>query len=60
MQVVKAGFSERRKKLRSSLSSGLGVSKEQADELLKRAVIAPDARAQELSLNQWYKLSELV
>ena len=57
-RVVKAGFSERRKKLRSSLGSGLSVSKEQADELLKRAVIAPDARAQELSLDQWYKLSE--
>lgn len=55
-RVVKAGFSEKRKKLRSSLSGGLGIDKAKADELLKAAGIDPDARAQELSLNQWYKL----
>ncbi|MBI2009487.1 hypothetical protein HYS84_03755 [Candidatus Saccharibacteria bacterium] len=31
-----------------------------ADKLLKKTSIDPDARAQELSLEQWYKLSELV
>jgi len=31
-----------------------------ANKLLKQTSIDPDARAQELSLNQWYKLSELV
>ena len=60
MKVVKAGFSERRKKLRSSLAGGLIISKDRAEELLKQAGINPSARAQELSLNQWYKLSELV
>jgi 16S rRNA (adenine1518-N6/adenine1519-N6)-dimethyltransferase len=56
-KVVKAGFSERRKKLRSSLAGGLGVSKAAADELLKRAGINGDLRAQELSLEQWYILA---
>lgn len=55
--VVRAGFSERRKKLRSSLSGGLRISKEEADALLARAGISPEARAQELSLEQWHTLS---
>jgi len=54
--VVKAGFSERRKKLRSSLSGGLRISKQAASELLDRAGISPDARAQELSLDEWRRL----
>jgi 16S rRNA (adenine1518-N6/adenine1519-N6)-dimethyltransferase len=56
-RMVKAGFSERRKKLRSSLSGGLQIEKEQADELLKTAGISESARAQELSLEDWYKLT---
>jgi 16S rRNA (adenine1518-N6/adenine1519-N6)-dimethyltransferase len=56
-QVVKAGFSERRKKLRSSLSGGLRLEKTQIDELLAKAAIASDARAQELSIEQWKRLS---
>jgi 16S rRNA (adenine1518-N6/adenine1519-N6)-dimethyltransferase len=55
--VVRAGFSERRKKLRSSLSGGLRISKEEADALLARAGISPEVRAQELSLEQWHTLS---
>lgn len=55
-QLVRAGFSEKRKKLRSSLSGGLHISKEAADELLKKAAIPPNARAQELTLKQWYTL----
>jgi len=55
-RLVKAGFSGRRKKLRSSLSAGLGIPKEQADELLVKAYISGEKRAQELSLQDWYKL----
>jgi len=55
-RIVRAGFSERRKKLRSSLSGGLQIPKEQADELLRRSGINPGARAQELSLEQWHNL----
>src|SRR3989344_5389957 len=55
-KIVKAGFSERRKKLRSSLAGGLGISKEQADRLLAAARVGSDSRAQELSLQQWYRL----
>lgn len=55
-QVVKAGFSERRKKLRGSLSGGLGLTKTETDELLRRAGINGDLRAQNLNLEQWHEL----
>lgn len=55
-RLVKAGFSERRKKLRSSLAGGLNMSREETDTLIKSAGIDPNLRAQELSLDQWYKL----
>lgn len=56
MMIVKAGFSERRKKLRSSLSGGLNIPKQEADNLLKRAGIDGGLRAQALSLDDWHKL----
>lgn len=57
-KVVRAGFSEKRKKLRSSLSGALHLSKSEVDDWLKRADIQPDARAQELTLEQWSTLLE--
>jgi 16S rRNA (adenine1518-N6/adenine1519-N6)-dimethyltransferase len=58
-RVVKAGFSAKRKKLRSSLSGGLGVSKQQVEELLQKAGINPDLRAEDLTLAEWQKLTEV-
>ncbi len=55
-RLVKAGFSEKRKKLRSSLNGGLHLPKDQVDAWLKEAGIKADARAQELSLQQWREL----
>lgn len=55
-RLVKAGFSARRKKLRSSLSGGLRLSKPEAEAMLTRAGISPDRRAQELSLDEWHTL----
>lgn len=55
-KIVRAGFSEKRKKLRSSLSGGLQISKQEADALLLRAGVSVDARAQELTLEQWHQL----
>lgn len=53
-QVVKAGFSGRRKMLRSSLSAGLQISKQDADQLLINAGIDGNLRAQNLSLQDWH------
>ncbi len=55
-QLVKAGFSEKRKMLRSSLSGGLGITKAEAEELLAKAGIDSGLRAQALSLDDWHKL----
>lgn len=56
MRIVRAGFGEKRKKLRSSLAGGLGVSKAEADSLLEKAGINGDLRAQNLGLEDWHKL----
>ena len=55
-RIVKAGFSAKRKKLRSSLSGGLGIDKGMAEELLKNAGISPDARAEDLAIEDWKRL----
>lgn len=55
-RLVKAGFSAKRKKLRSSLSGGLGISKSEVEAMLHNANISPDARAENLSISDWQKL----
>lgn len=55
-RVVKAGFSAKRKKLRSSLAGGLGISKQEAESLLQKAGISPDARAEDLAIKDWGNL----
>lgn len=54
--LVKSGFGEKRKKLANSLSGGLGTSKEQTRELIEKCGFSQNIRAQELSLQQWFKL----
>ncbi len=55
-RAVKAGFGEKRKTLRNSLSGGLHLPKEQVEACLAGAGLHPNARAQELSLQQWKTL----
>ncbi|HSD82588.1 MAG TPA: 16S rRNA (adenine(1518)-N(6)/adenine(1519)-N(6))-dimethyltransferase RsmA [Anaerolineae bacterium] len=57
---IKAGFSQKRKTLRNSLSSGLHISPAQAVDLLTRASIDPQRRAETLSIEEWERLSSLV
>jgi 16S rRNA (adenine1518-N6/adenine1519-N6)-dimethyltransferase len=59
-RVVKAGFSSKRKKLRSSLSGGLKISKLEVEALLKRANISSDVRAEALALDDWERLTRIV
>ena len=56
--VAHAGFSERRKKLRSSIAAGLRVSKPEAEALLRHADINPNARAEDLSIADWQRLAK--
>jgi len=59
-KLIKAGFSQKRKTLRNSLSSGLHISPADAADLLTRASIDPQRRAETLSIEEWEKLSELL
>lgn len=59
-QVVKAGFSAKRKKLRSSLSGGLRLSKSEVEQLLEQVGVDPDARAEDLSIKDWKRLMEVL
>lgn len=55
-QLVKAGFSERRKTLRNALSGGLRLDKPAAERLLQSAKLDGSLRAQALRLDQWHEL----
>ena len=57
-RIVKAGFSQRRKTILNSLSAGLQLSREETTELLEAADIPPTARAQNLTLDDWYALEQ--
>jgi 16S rRNA (adenine1518-N6/adenine1519-N6)-dimethyltransferase len=59
-KVVKAGFSSKRKKLRSSLSAGLNISKQETEDVLKKVGINPDDRAEALAIQQWIDLMTIV
>lgn len=59
-RVVKAGFSSKRKKLRSSLSGGLKISKPEVEAFLAKANISPDSRAEALGLDDWSRLTRIV
>jgi 16S rRNA (adenine1518-N6/adenine1519-N6)-dimethyltransferase len=55
-QIVRAGFSGRRKTLLNSLSAGLRLDKSAVQALCESASIDSGLRAQALSLDNWYAL----
>lgn len=59
-QLVKAGFSQRRKQLKNSLAGGLHIKVPEAARLIKQAGLAETARAQELSMDQWHELYKVI
>jgi 16S rRNA (adenine1518-N6/adenine1519-N6)-dimethyltransferase len=52
-RVVRAGFGQKRKTLRNSLSAGLGLAPATVEEALIRANVLPSRRAETLSLQEW-------
>ena len=54
--LIKAGFSQKRKTLRNSLSGGLGILPPEAEKILAAAGIDPIRRAETLSLEEWAQL----
>lgn len=55
--VVRAGFHQRRKQLRNSLRAGLGLTQDEVDRWLHVADIAPERRAETLTLEEWGRLA---
>lgn len=60
MRVVKSGFASRRKTLSNSLSGGLRLPKETVEEMLQQAELNPGLRPQELNLDEWHRLTQIV
>lgn len=58
MEVVRAAFAQRRKKVRNSLASALHMETDEVEEALHRAGIDPSTRAERLSLEEFARLSE--
>ncbi len=59
-RVVKAGFGQKRKQLRNSISAGLGLSAADASHMLEKSAIDPMRRAETLTLDEWAALSRSV
>ncbi|MEW5827688.1 MAG: 16S rRNA (adenine(1518)-N(6)/adenine(1519)-N(6))-dimethyltransferase RsmA [Chloroflexota bacterium] len=55
-KLTRAGFSQKRKTLRNSLSAGLGIKPSEAESMLARAGIDPQRRAETLSIDEWGEL----
>jgi 16S rRNA (adenine1518-N6/adenine1519-N6)-dimethyltransferase len=55
-EIVRAGFSQRRKQLRNSLSQGLHLPVDIVVKALRRVGLQETQRAQELSIDQWARL----
>lgn len=58
--LARAGFGQKRKQLRNALAGGLNVASAQIEVWLEEAAIRPQSRAQELSLEEWACLAQVV
>ncbi len=59
-RVVRASFLQRRKTLTNSLSAGLSLPKQNISDALSQAGIKPNARAEEMTMQQFADISEAV
>ena len=57
-RIAKAGFSQKRKTLRNSISAGMRMEKTETDNLLHESGIDPNNRAQNLTLQDWAVLTQ--
>lgn len=60
MKTVKASFAHRRKTISNSLCKSLGLPKKETEKILEKSQIPPKLRPQNLSLEQYKKLSEII
>lgn len=58
--LLKAGFAQKRKTLRNSLSSNIGIGKADVETALNAAGINPTRRAETLEIDEWLRLMDAV
>jgi 16S rRNA (adenine1518-N6/adenine1519-N6)-dimethyltransferase len=57
-RIARAGFSQKRKMLRNTLSAGLAMPPRDAESYLNRAGVDPKRRAETLSVAEWIELAK--
>ncbi|MEG1971869.1 MAG: 16S rRNA (adenine(1518)-N(6)/adenine(1519)-N(6))-dimethyltransferase RsmA [Oscillospiraceae bacterium] len=57
-KIIKAAFSQRRKRAVNSISSLLGISKAQLESAFSEAEVSINERAEQITLDQWKKIAE--
>lgn len=57
-KLAKAGFGQKRKTLRNSISAGMHLKSEEVESLLQSAGIDPQRRAETLSISEWWKVTD--
>jgi len=60
IRLVKHGFSQKRKKLSNTLGAGLHIKSSEMAEILRSADINPDLRPENLEIDEWKRLTELL
>jgi 16S rRNA (adenine1518-N6/adenine1519-N6)-dimethyltransferase len=58
-QLIKAGFSQKRKTLRNALSGGIHLPPSEVESILIQADIDPMRRAETLDLPEWHRLTTI-
>src|SRR5690606_22319671 len=59
-KIVDAAFQQRRKMLRQALASVLGGTAAEASDLLERAGVAPTARGEQLTIDDFVRIAEVL
>ena len=59
-RLARIGFAAKRKQLHNNLAGGLGVSNSQIKKAFAELGFREDIRAQDLSVDDWIKLSEMI
>jgi 16S rRNA A1518/A1519 N6-dimethyltransferase RsmA/KsgA/DIM1 with predicted DNA glycosylase/AP lyase activity len=59
-RIARAGFAAKRKTLANNLANSFHFAKKDAENKLNKIGLTPLTRAQELSLEDWKKLAEII
>ncbi|MBU0705776.1 ribosomal RNA small subunit methyltransferase A [Patescibacteria group bacterium] len=60
LRIVKFGYSQKRKKLSNGLAAGLHKEPAEVREILEKANISVGARSEELEIEDWKRLAEVI